>query len=192
MKLLTISLTTILLLVTFSCKNETGNDTGNINTQKDSVTVNNQNSNSALLPDKNTLKIADSIMYIANVKNTDPESAYYMDQWLAGANTKLLADKIFDAVYNKKLKAYNYTTGEEMSIQDVKDLESEFKRDNIGQILFTEDWYFDENKLKMYKQVNSVMLAYFRYDDKGNLIGNKAGIRVYFNDTKPMRGALDY
>ena len=180
--------TTSLLLIAGSCNNEPSDNTDR---GKDSSTIN-QNSENNFTVDKNTLKIADSIMYIANVKNPDPDAAYYMDQWLGGANTQLLADKIFDAVYNKKLKAYNYTTGDEMTIEDVKNLESEFKRDNIGQILFTEDWYFDENKLKMYKQVNSLMLAYFRYDENGNLIGNKAGIRVYFNETKPMRGALDY
>ncbi len=138
------------------------------------------------------IKVADSIMYITNVKNPNPEDAYYMDQWLGGAKTKLLADKIFAAVYSKKLNAYNYITGDKMSIEEVKELENEFKRKDIGQILFTEDWYFDEENLKMYKQVNSIMLAYFRYDDAGNLMGNKAGIRVYLNGTKPMRGAIDY
>jgi hypothetical protein len=44
----------------------------------------------------------------------------------------------------------------------------------------------------MYKQVNSMMLAYFRYNVDGELIGNRAGIRVYFNDTKPMLGAKNY
>ena len=140
---------------------------------------------------QSAIKVADSIMYITNVKNPDPE-AYYMKDWLGGANIQLLADKIFDAVYSKKLNAYNYITGEKMTIEDVKNLEEEFSRKDIGQILFTEDWYFDEKKLKMYKQVNSIMLAYFRYDDDGNLLGNKAGIRIYLNGTKPMRGAQDY
>lgn len=144
-----------------------------------------------LTQNKSAIKVADSIMYIANVKNPDSE-AYYMKDWLGGAKIQILADKIFNAVYDKRLKAYNYITGEKMSIEDIKNLENEFSRDDIGQILFTEDWYFDEKELKMYKQVNSIMLAYFRYDEDGNLLGNKSGIRVYLNGTKPMRGAQDY
>ncbi len=136
-------------------------------------------------------KVADSIMYIATVKNSNPENTY-MDEWLRGAKVDSLAAFIFDAVYAEKLKAYDYVTGEVMTLQDVKNLEEEYKRENIGQILFTEDWYFDKEKLQMHKKVNSIMLGYFRYDDEGKLLGNKAGIRVYLNGTKPMRAAIDY
>ncbi|NOZ35568.1 MAG: hypothetical protein GXO80_09765 [Chlorobi bacterium] len=173
-----------LFISAVSCKQKSTdkikNDTGiNVNLEK-------------LNTPQSAIKVADSIMYITNVKNPDSASAYYMDQWLSGVKIQDLADKIFQAVYDKRLKAYNYITGKEMSIKEVKELESEFRRKDIGQILFTEDWYFDEKELKMYKQVNSIMLAYFRYDDDGNLLGNKAGIRVYLNGTKPMRGAQDY
>lgn len=138
------------------------------------------------------IKIADSIMYIANVKNANLEDAYYMDEWLGGAKIEVLSNKIFNAVYNKKLIAYNYITGEQMPIAEVKELETEYRRDNIGYILFTEDWYFDEKKLQMHKKVNSLMLAYFRFDEDGHIIGKKAGIRVYLNGTKPMKAAQDY
>lgn len=137
-------------------------------------------------------KVADSIMYIANVKNANLADAYYMDEWLGGAKVNVLANTIFKAVYDKRLKPYSYITGEEMTIDEVKELEAEFNRKNIGQILFTEDWYFDEEKLQMHKTVNSIMLAYFTFDDDGNVKGNKAGIRVYLNGTKPMKGAIDY
>ena len=145
---------------------------------------------------KNTVsqgaKIADSIMYIANVKNANPADAYYMDEWLKGAKINELANKVFKAVYDGKLKPYSYITGKEMTIEEVKELDTEYSRKNIGQILFTEDWYFDEENLQMTKTVNSLMLAYFTFDDDGSVKGNKAGIRVYFNGTKPMKGAIDY
>ncbi len=175
---------TAVIFLFSACKKEPSVE----NKPKDNTVVINPNE---FTQNKSALKIADSIMYITNVKNPDPE-AYYMKDWLGGAKIQLLADKIFDAVYSKRLKAYNYITGEEMTIEEIKNLEKEFKREDIGQILFTEDWYFDEQELKMYKQVNSIMLAYFRYDDDGNLLGNKSGIRVYLNGTKPMRGAQDY
>jgi len=176
---------TVYIIFFSACKQE---PTENNTAEPDNTTNINPND---FIQNQSAFKVADSIMYIANVKNPDPE-AYYMNDWLGGTNTKLLADKIFDAVYNKRLKAYNYITGEEMTIEEIKNLEKEFNRKNIGQILFTEDWYFDDKELKMYKQVNSIMLAYFRYDDDGNLLGNKSGIRVYLNGTKPMRGAQDY
>jgi len=173
------------ILLTVSCKNETSDNNTNdkTNNNADELFIN---------PTKTSIKVADSIMYITNVKNPNPEDSYYMSQWLSGAKTQLLADLIFDAVYDKRIKAYNYITGKEMSIDEIKDLENKYKRENIGQILYTEDWYFDEKNLKMYKQVNSIMLAYFRYDEDGNLLGNHAGIRIYLNGTKPMRGAQDY
>lgn len=172
-------------IISVTCNNESSKKN---KTETDNTVFININK---LTQNQSAVKVADSIMYIANVKNPDRE-AYYMEDWLGGVKIQILADKIFEAVYNKRIKAYNYITGKEMTIEDVKNLENEFSRKDIGQILFTEDWYFDEKELKMYKQVNSIMLAYFRYDDEGNLLGNKSGIRIYLNDTKPMRGALDY
>jgi hypothetical protein len=184
----TLLITVILYLIIniIACKSENGN-TENLN-----KTPEIQIQSDILIAGKEAVKIADSIMYIANVQNIDPEEAYYMDKWLGGAKIQVLAELIFNAVYDGKLKAYNYMSGNEMTIEDVKALDAQWNRKDIGQILFTEDWFFDSNSLKMYKQVNSVMLAYFRYNEDGELIGNQAGIRVYFNNTKPMLGAKEY
>jgi hypothetical protein len=171
-------------LLIIACKSEDKD-------KKDPVKLNEVNSQ-VLIAGNEATKVADSIMYIANIKNPDPAEAYYMDKWLSGSKVQKLAELIFTAVYDGKLKAYDYMTGDEMSIDSVKTMEIEYKREDIGQILFTEDWYFDSKSLKMYKQVNSMMLAYFRYNVDGELIGNRAGIRVYFNDTKPMLGAKNY
>jgi hypothetical protein len=184
MKTIVIYSSILISLFFIACKSETTD-------KKEPVKLNEVNTR-VLIAGNEAIKVADSIMYIANVKNPDPEEAYYMDKWLSGVKVQKLAELIFSAVYDGKLKAYDYMTGEEISIDSVKSMENEFKREDIGQILFTEDWYFDSESLKMYKQVNSVMLAYFRYADDGSLVGNKAGIRVYFNDTKPMLGAKDY
>ena len=174
----------VISLFIFACKSE---DNG----KKETETLKDVNTQ-VLISGNEATRVADSITYIANVKNPDPAEAYYMDKWLGGAKIKNLADMIFTAVYDGRLKAYNYMTGDEMSLEDVKTLETDWKRDDIGQILFTEDWFFDSKSLKMYKQVNSVMLAYFRYNENGELLGNQHGIRVYFNDTKPMLGAKEY
>lgn len=177
------------LIVIFSaCKSEKTNESKNKEDSNNKTEINTDLLNAS----DSAVVVADSIMYITNVINPDPAEDYYMDEWLSGAKTEVLANFIFNAVYNKRLKAYNYITGEEMSVQEVEDLEKEWKRENIGQILFTEDWYFDEKELKMYKQVNSIMLAYYTYSEDGFVRGNKAGIRIYLNNTKPMKGAQDY
>ncbi|MCF6366467.1 MAG: hypothetical protein L3J35_09740 [Bacteroidales bacterium] len=180
-------ISTLIFLILFACKSEKTDKIQKTDTG-DNKKINTELVNAS----DSAVVIADSIMYITNVINPEPSEEYYMKDWLGGAKTEILANHIFKAVYDGKLKAYEYTTGKEMTIEEVKELDSQYSRKDIGQILFTEDWYFDEKQLKMYKQVNSIMLAYFRYDDEGNIIGNKAGIRVYLNGTKPMRGALDY
>ncbi len=136
--------------------------------------------------------IADSVMYTALVKNPNPVEDEYMNEWLANIDMKNFAGALFNAVYKEKLTAYDYITGDTMSLDDVKELEKEFDRDKIGKILFTEEWYFDEINLQMYKRVNSIMLAYERYNSNDSVIGYKSGIRVYLNGTKPMKAALDY
>jgi len=178
------------IVIISACKAEEGNNTNNEINENfgDQTKVNKE----IMTAGDSAVLVADSIMYITEVVNVDPEEAYYMNEWLSGAKTEILANFIFEAVYNKRLKAYDYITGKEMTLPEVETLESEWKRENIGQILFTEDWYFDEKELKMYKQVNSIMLAYLRYDSEGNVSGNKSGIRIYLNDTKPMKAAQDY
>ncbi len=177
-----------LIVIFFACNPEEQNE----NKQNEEFGTTTEINTELLNANNSASVIADSIMYITNVINPDPVEEYYMKDWLGGAKIEILANHIFKAVYDGKLKAYNYITGEEMTIEQIKELDEEYKREHIGQILFTEDWYFDQNELKMYKQVNSIMLAYFKYDEEGNIFGNKDGIRIYLNGTKPMRGAIDY
>jgi hypothetical protein len=178
-----------LAITTVACNNETDTDGNEIGSDaKSEVQIDKEK----LLKGESAIKVADSIMYITTVINPNPAEDYYMKDWLGGADIQSLAELLFKAVYADKLKAYDYLTGDELTMEEVKAIDEEFKREDIGQILFTEDWYFDEKDMKMYKQVNSVMMAYYRYADDGTIMGNKAGIRVYFNETKPMRGAIDY
>jgi len=142
--------------------------------------------------DKNSATfIADSIMYTAIVHNPDPADDY-MDEWLKNVKSEVLADAIFKAVYKEKLIAYDYITGKAMTIKEVKDLEEEYARETIGKLLFTEEWYFDEENMQMHKKVNSIMLAYERKDENSVTYSYKAGIRVYLNGTEPMKAAENY
>jgi len=136
-------------------------------------------------------KIGDTVSYTALIKNPDPEMDGYMNHWLKGMDTKAFANIIMDAVVAGKLKGYDYLTGEEMTADQVKAFDKEYARDRIGNVLFTEDWYFDEKNLTMHKVVNSVMFGYENRDPEGKVTGHKSGIRVYLNGFSPMKGALD-
>ncbi|MCP4178153.1 MAG: hypothetical protein GY756_10330 [bacterium] len=192
-----LAIATILLS---SCNN---NETSNVNNDTDNVNndtiADEELINTTMLDVRDyefkegeVTVLADSIMYTAMIKNPKPVEDAYMNEWLANVDIKNFAGAIFNAVYKEKLIAYDYITGDTMTIEAVKELEAKFNRDRIAKVLFTEEWYFDENKLQMYKKVNSIMLAYERIDDDNNIMGYKSGIRVYLNGTKPMKAAVDY
>jgi hypothetical protein len=144
------------------------------------------NSESLGFDKSKVIVLSDSLAYTAIIKNPDPEDEW-TTQCLKNINPQELAKVIFDAVYAQKLTAYNYQFSTPMSIQEVKELETEYSRARIAKVLFTEEWYFDKEKLKMYKEVNSIMLAYELYGDSSEVRGYKAGIRVYFNGTEPKQ-----
>jgi hypothetical protein len=145
-----------------------------------------KNSESSGFDKSKTTVLSDSLAYTAIVKNPDPEDSW-TSQCLKHFKPTDLANVIFDAVYAGKLKAYNYQLNTPMTIEDVKDLEKDYSRDRIGKVLFTEEWYFDKEKLQMHKIVNSVMLAYELYGDSSVVKGYKAGIRVYLNGKEPKK-----
>ncbi len=136
-------------------------------------------------------KIGDTVSYTALIKNPDSEMNGYMDTWLKGMDTNQFTTIIMDALLAGKLKGYDYLEGKEMTIEEIKAFDKEYTRDRIGNVLFTEDWYFDEKNLTMHKVVNSIMFGYENRDTEGKVTGHKSGIRVYLNGYKPMVGALE-
>ena len=123
-------------------------------------------------------KVAEPIIYEVVVKNHKAD-----DDWEAERLDKTyirpLANAIFQAVYKGRLKAYDYFSEAEMSIDEVKDLEKKFNRDNIGNIMFEENWYFDETLLKFYKKINALTFGYELYDpDTKEFQGFKAAFKV--------------
>jgi len=126
--------------------------------------------------------IADTILYSVVIKNPDS-----LDEWasecLRRTDVKAFADIIFNSIYEKKLAPYNYNTEIPMTIPEVKALEKEFPRTQIGKVFFKEEWYFDSSKMKFYKKVNALMLAYELYNRDGSVRSYKAGVLVFLNDS---------
>ncbi len=131
----------------------------------------------------NSVLIADTVTYAIEIKNNDKYDTWN-EECLQYVNRNALRNIIFNAIYNKRLTAYDYSTGKAMSIEEVRALENKNDRELISKIQFVEKWFFDENNLIFGKKVISIMLAYERKNDEGEVLGYKAGIVVRFNENK--------
>ena len=135
------------------------------------------------LNEDNSVIIADTIIYSVVTKNPNPE-----DDWteycLHRVDQEALANIIFNAIYNGRLTAYDYYNDEPMSIEAVRTFEKENPRNKIANVQFVEEWYFDEKNLKMGKRVNAIMLAYELRNNKDEVKGYKAGVKVYLDNGK--------
>ncbi len=133
------------------------------------------------LNSNNSVLIADTITYDIVIKNATPDDDW-LEFCLKNVDRTALANIVFNAIYNRKLTAYDYQLEVPMTIEEVKELEKEYKRDQIAKIQFVEEWFFDENELKMGKRVNQIMLAYELINEDGEIRGYKAGVKVYLTD----------
>ncbi len=126
--------------------------------------------------------IADTVIYDVVVKNPEPDDLW-IEESLRRLNREALVDIIFNAVYRQELIPYEYFSSEAMSVADVIELEKspEFSREKVGRIQFSEEWYFDEDNLRMEKRVNSLTLGYEVFDPQGNLRGYKPAFLVKLN-----------
>lgn len=130
----------------------------------------------------NVAIIADTVIYDVVVKNPEPDDLW-RDECLRNLNRKGLVDVIFNAIYRKELIPYDFFSNKPLSVNDITDIENApgFSRENIGSIQFSEEWYFDEDNLRMEKRVNSMSLGYEVFDSSGNLRGYKPAFMVKLN-----------
>jgi len=183
----TINLISLLLIATtvlYSCKQD--NEVKNDNSNNDTVVeisipeVKTGNYYETDTKEGNAIVIADTITYDVEIKNSNVEDTW-KEECLKHIDRKALTNIIFNAVYNKRLTAYNYRSGEAMTIDEVKALEKEYNRDLISKMQFIEKWFFNETDLVFGKKIIGIMLAYEVYNDEGEIRGHTAGIVVYFN-----------
>jgi len=82
-----------------------------------------------------------------------------------------------------QLIPYDYFSQKALSAGEIRELEDSpgFSREKVGRIQFSEEWYFDEDNLRMEKRVNSLTLGYEVYDYEGNLRGYKPAFLVKLN-----------
>ena len=133
------------------------------------------------LDSPNAVILADTIAYDVTIKNPDPGNNWTEEE-LRRMDEVALANIILNAIYNKRLTAYNFQTDEPMTIEEVKDMESKHSREEIGRMRFIEEWYFDKKTLQFGKKVNRIMLAYEKKNNQGE-VRYVSGVMVYLNDT---------
>ena len=129
-----------------------------------------------------TAIIADTVTYNVIVKNPEPDDTW-TEKALGRLDMETLVDMIFEAIYNREMVPRDDYSNEAMSVRDIRRLEQseEFSRANIGQLQFTEEWYFDEENLRLEKRVNSITLGYEIYNLAGELRGYKAAFKINLN-----------
>ena len=123
--------------------------------------------------------IANPIIYDVLVKNPDLEDSWASEK-LKTFRKDEFVNIVFEAIYNGKVKVYNYHTGDEMTLKEIRALENskEFDRSKIGKIQFEEDWYFNEEKFILTKRIKSILLAYEVIDQFGEVGSYKAAFLI--------------
>ena len=126
--------------------------------------------------------IAGTVIYDVIVRNPTAEDTW-MEDCLRDLDREGLVNMIFEAIYREELIAYDHLSHEPLTVADIKNLEkdAEFSRDNVGKIQFSEEWYFDQDNLRMEKRVNSMSFGYEVFDLTGNLRGYKPAFMVILN-----------
>lgn len=122
--------------------------------------------------------ISKPITYEVLVKNPDIDDEW-QTQCLENTNIKLMTKDILKAVNSGKLKAYDYYDEHLLSISEVKTiLKKNGKQNNIGNIQFQEEWYWDKDNLQLHKKVKSLMFGYEIFDENGKVRGYRASFVV--------------
>ncbi len=140
----------------------------------------NQNTNSISPNEGET--IAKPITYEVLIKNPD-----YEDDWqakcLENTNVRAMSKDIIKAVTSGKLKAYDYYDNHLLSKSEIKAiLKKNGNQNNIGNIQFKEEWYWDKNKLQLQKKVKSLMFGYEISDENNKVRGYRASFVVNLDE----------
>lgn len=129
--------------------------------------------------------IADTIIYSVFIRNFD-ESDMWANERLKHVQANKLIETIFENVYNKKLKVYDYFTKELLSLEQVKALEESpgYSRDLIQELQFEELWLMDEELNWFHKEVLAITVGYAVFNTDGTQRGLKPVFKIHFNQKK--------
>jgi len=126
--------------------------------------------------------IAKPITYEVLVKNPDSN-----DEWqtecLENTNIKQMSGDIIHAVLTGKLKAYDYFDNHLLTKSEIKAiLKKNGNQNNIGNIQFQEEWYWDKENAQLQKKVKSLMFGYEICGENNKVRGYRASFVVNLGD----------
>lgn len=132
--------------------------------------------------DTNKVLAVESFKNNVEIIITDPDDVYKTES-LQNLRNKNFVNDIFDLVYKEEVEIFDPTTGDPMSLEQVKEIEAsdEFDRSLISVIQFDEDWYFNMEEMTFEKKVNSIKLGYAKYDNDSTFRGHKALFGIEMN-----------
>jgi len=92
-----------------------------------------------------------------------------------------LINYIFDQLYAENLKAFDFFSGKELTIKEIKKIEKTegFSRSRVGKVQFNEQWYFDKNGV-LNKRVNSMTFGVEHYSNQGTFLNYNALFTINF------------
>lgn len=133
--------------------------------------------------------MARGIIYDVIIKPQSQDDEWEQER-LEGYNGGEMIDRIFESVYNGKVRVYDYHTGAEMNPGEIRRMEQAEGNDrsNIGKIQFTENWYFDPASLQLEKEIISMVPGYESRSSDGTFVGYRAAFRL---DLKSGEGSLE-
>lgn len=157
-----------LLILIVSCKEN--NESGTQQLQK-----------TISISDTSLVVVATDIITEVVVKQKPGGDPWELEK-VQGYNGNIMIDKIFDDIYETRLKVYEYHSGLELTANDVKLIEKDFNSDRslIGKIQFTEDWYFDPQTDAIVKDIKSIVFGVELKEESGNVYGYKALFQVKY------------
>jgi hypothetical protein len=150
------------------------------------ISCNNEKTKVSKVSEKSTildsgLVLTDNLVYgIATRASENADSSE-----LAGFSTFLqgkLIDYLFDELYTGRLKAYDFFSEKELTINEIKEIEKAdgFERSKIGKVQFNEQWVVAKNGV-LIKQVNSMTLGIEYYSKQGTFLNYNALFTIRFN-----------
>lgn len=135
-------------------------------------------SNRAPLP-KGSIIIADSIIYDVVIRAIDTSDTWESER-LKTFKQDVYIDNIFDQIYKGELIAYDFYSGQKLSVKDVKDIEKSegYSRSKVSKVQFNEQWVIDSLGV-LNKHINSMTLGLESYSHQGTFTGHKALFKIY-------------
>ncbi|MHC1704001.1 MAG: hypothetical protein AB9846_08835 [Tenuifilaceae bacterium] len=128
-----------------------------------------------------SILVADSIIYDVVLRDIDHEDPWESER-LKSLKLDVFVDNVFDKLYQRELFAYDFYTGKELTLKDIKAIEDRegFSRTKVSKVQFNERWSIDSLGV-LNKKINYMTFGLESYSLQGTFTGHKALFKVYKN-----------